>query len=72
MNFKDKTIVYLYNRNTQLDNEYNRLVSNYRFHQADECDLLEIIIAKARRDLMDELLLDIYNLLTSREKTSKG
>lgn len=69
MKFKDNVIVYLYNRNTQLDNEYISLVNNYRFHHMDEADLLEIIIAKARRDLCDEIIRDVYNMLTLKEKS---
>lgn len=63
MTIKDKIVIYLHNKDTRLDNEYNVLVHNYRFRKLDEADLLELIIAKARADLMREVTEEVYLLM---------
>lgn len=63
MNFKDKLVVYLHNKDVKCDNEYVTLLHNYRYRQLDESDLLELIISKARADLMREITDEVFLLL---------
>ena len=63
MNKYDLIIAYLYNKSVQSDREYEQLISNLRCRKADEEDYLECIISKARRDIVDEILLDILKII---------
>lgn len=61
--YKVTVIQYLYNRTTRLEEDYNSKLSFYRYHKTDEVDWLELIIAKARKDLMQEICKDLNDLL---------
>lgn len=63
LNLKTLLLSYFYNRSAVLDNEYNTKLQYFRYHNGDEVDCLEIIIAKARKDLINEILNDIINLM---------
>ena len=63
MGFKLNTLAYIYNKQIQLEDEYNSILSHFRYHRLDEVDMLEIIIAKARKDLVREISKDLQNLL---------
>lgn len=66
--YKVNVIKYLYNRTTQIEEDYNAKICYNRFHNTDEVDWLEIIIAKARKDLIQEISKDLNNLLAFNEK----
>lgn len=68
ISYKIAVIKYLYHKLTSLEEEYNNKISYFRYHKADEVDHLEIIIAKARKDLINEILQDLNNLLAFREE----
>ena len=68
ISYKIAVIKYLYHKLTSLEEEYNNKISYFRYHKADEVDYLEIIIAKARKDLMNEISQDLNNLLAFREE----
>ncbi len=68
ISYKISVIQYLYNRNAKLEDEYNTKICYNRFHNTDEVDWLEIIIAKARKDLMAEICQDLNNLLAFSDK----
>ena len=59
---------YLYNRSDIIDQEFQMKISYNRYHRVDEVDLLELIIAKARKDLMEEISRDLTNLLEIHDK----
>lgn len=69
MNFKDKLIMYLYNKSTAIEIDYQEHIQYTRFHNLDEVDYLESIIRKVRRDTYDEIRQDIYTLLSLSDKT---
>ncbi len=68
ISYKISVIQYLYNRTSQIEQEYAQKLSYNRFHNTDEVDYLEIIIAKARKDLMNEITKDLNNLLAFPDK----
>lgn len=63
MTLKDKLLVYIYNKCDRLDDDYRQLELNTRYRKMDECDHLEFIIAKVRRDSFNEFYLDLLNIL---------
>jgi len=65
--YKVIVLQYLYNRSTVIEEDYVSKLSYNRFHSTDELDWLELIIAKARKDLMNEISKDLNNLLVFRE-----
>ena len=68
MNFKDKLIIYLYNRQNAIEEEFDNTIQNVRFKRNDEVDYLECIIAKSRKDLVNEIIGDIMNILSLGRK----
>ncbi len=71
MTFKDKVILYLFNKGETIDIDYAEHLNHSRFHNIDEVDLLETIIRKARKDLFSEISSDIMALLTAGELKKK-
>lgn len=70
MTFKDYVLTYCYRQAAEAENRYNELRNFNRYHNVDEVDMLELIIAKTRRDTTAEFVKDIYNMLTVREKSA--
>lgn len=68
MGYRLNVIQYIYNRSSVLESEYYSKLDHFRYHRADEVDYLEIIIAKARNDLMKEISQDLNNLLAIKGK----
>lgn len=68
ISYKIAIIKYLYERQIRLEDEYNAKTNYFRYHRADEVDYLEIIIAKARKDLINEISKDLNNLLAFTDK----
>lgn len=66
MTFKDNTLLYLMNRSDKADDDYNEHLQHYRYHKCDEVDLLELIIKKVRKDVLNEVFRDIMNLTRLR------
>lgn len=69
MTFKDKVILYLYNKGEILDRDKVEHTNYMRFHNVDEVDMLETIIRKVRCDLFSEISHDIMNLINSSNGT---
>lgn len=68
ISYKISVIKYLYHKLSTLEEEYNSKINYFRYHKADEVDHLEIIIAKARKDLINEITQDLNNLLAFPDK----
>lgn len=64
MTFKDKLIIYLYNKQNQLELEAENSRNFARFHRCDQIDYLECIIADTRKNLVQEIIDDIMALQT--------
>ena len=54
------------NRSDKADDDYNEHLQHYRYHKCDEVDLLELIIKKVRKDVLNEVFRDIMNLTRLR------
>ena len=68
MKFKDKILIYLHNKSSLIDSEYNEHINYSRYHNVDEVDYLELIIRKVRRDTYYEISKDIFALLSLSDK----
>lgn len=62
MTFKDTLYAYLYNKSEAIDDYYTRLADNYRIFSADEMDYIELLIARTRKRLIDEIQQEIVAL----------
>lgn len=67
MTFRDTLYQYLYFKTERIDDYYDRLVDQIRVMKYDELDYMEIIIAKVRKDLMNEIQQEII-LLSAKIK----
>lgn len=63
MGLKVDVMSYLYNRTSVIEEEYLAKSAYMRYHRVDEVDYLELIIAKARKDLINEISKDLQHLL---------
>ena len=63
MGFRLNAIQYVFNRSNVLELELQEKLAYMRYHRVDEEDMLELIIAKARYDLINEISKDLINLL---------
>lgn len=68
MTMNDKILLYMYNKVTQLEEEYKNHESYFRFHPQDEIDLTEQIILKVRKDTANEILSDIMSIISLKGK----
>ena len=68
MDMKSTILLYLVNKCDDAENRFNYLREFYRFHDIDEVDMIEHLIAKVRRDTIREILTDITNILKIRIK----
>lgn len=68
ISYKIAVVKYFYERMSKLEDDYNAKINYFRYHKADEVDHLEIIIAKARKDLIQEISQDLNNLLAFTDK----
>lgn len=68
LSYKISVVKYLYERQLRLEEDYNAKLSFARYHNNDEVDFLELIIAKARKDLINEISKDLNNLLAFTDK----
>lgn len=68
MDMKTTILLYLMNISDTADNRYNEIREFYRYHNVDEVDLIEQVIAKVRRDTINEIKTDIVNLLKIKIK----
>lgn len=68
MDMKTTILLYLMNQSDFADNRYNELRDFARYHNVDEVDYIETVIAKVRRDTINEIKTDIVNLLKIKIK----
>ena len=68
MDMKTTILLYLMNISDDADNRYNQIRDFSRYHNTDEVDLIEQLIAKVRRDTINEIKTDIVNLLKIKIK----
>lgn len=71
MNFNDKLLIYLYNKQNRLELEAENTRNFARFHRCDQIDYLECIIADTRKNLIQEIIEDIMTLRTTYKPKNK-
>lgn len=68
MTFKDRLLMYISNKSSVIDNEYDEHLQFMRYHSVDEVDHLESIIRKVRRDALREFTKDIFALMSLSDR----
>lgn len=68
MDMKTTILLYLMNISDTADNRYNEIRDFSRYHNVDEVELIEQIIAKVRRDTINEIKTDLVTLLKIKIK----
>ena len=63
MNFKDKLMIYIYNKNNVLELESEALHNQVRFQPMDSLDHYEVMRDKIRISAWKEFLDDLYAIL---------
>ena len=63
MNFKDKLMIYIYNKNNVLELESEALLNQVRFQPMDSLDHYEVMRDKIRIAAWKEFLDDLYAIL---------
>ncbi len=63
MTFKDKLMIYIYKKGTQLDEEYETLNQQCRLMPLDSLEHFELMHAKTRLNAWKEFLRDLYNIV---------
>lgn len=58
----DLMLIYLYNLSSRLDSDYEQLVLNSRSRKSDEVDYLELIMAKTRKDTVNDVLTEFIKI----------
>lgn len=62
MTKKELFLIYLYNLSSRLDSDYEQLVLNSRSRKSDEVDYLELIMAKTRKDTVNDVLVEFIKI----------
>jgi hypothetical protein len=70
MTFKDKILVYIHNKSSQLEKEFEDTVNHQRYRKLDEYDYLESIMLKVRKDTFNEFVSDIMRIIGISDKGS--
>ena len=63
MTFKDKLLVYFLHKTQSVDNDYDDIKHQFRFHKPDEVDMLEYIVLKVRKYTIAEVFKDISAIM---------
>lgn len=63
MNLRDKLMIYIYRKGTQIEDEEKDLKTNLRLSALDNLDHYEILLHRVRIQAFNEFLTDLYNIL---------
>ncbi len=63
MKLKDKLIVYIYNKQTQIEQEEQDLKTSLRLSALDNLDHYEILLHRIRLQAWNEFIKDLYNIV---------
>ena len=63
MKLKDKLIVYIYNKQTQIEQEEQDLKTSLRLSELDNLDHYEILLHRIRLQAWNEFIKDLYNIV---------
>lgn len=62
-NEKDTLMIYIYHKQTNLEQDTRLMLDKYNLRECDEIDYLESIIAKTRQKAFNDFVFDIIRLL---------
>lgn len=62
MTLKDKLLIYIYNKNTEIERE-NEIIYNTRFHKMDSLDHYEIMRRIVYNNAWQSFLNDLYKII---------
>lgn len=62
-NEKDTLMIYIYNKQTNLEQDSRLMLDKYNLRECDEIDYLESIIATTRQKAFNDFAFDIIRLL---------
>jgi hypothetical protein len=63
MNLRDKLMIYIYRKGTQIEDEEKDLKTCLRFSALDNLDHYEILLHRVKIQAFNEFLTDLYNIL---------
>lgn len=63
MNLRDKLMIYIYRKGTQIEDEEKDLKTSLRLSALDNLDHYEILLHRVRIQAFNEFLTDLYNIL---------
>ena len=63
MTFKDKIIIYIYNKMTEIEQEEKDLKLSLRLSALDNLDHYEILLHRVKLQAWNEFVHDIYSIL---------
>lgn len=63
MNLRDKLMIYIYRKGTEIENEEKDLKTSLRLSALDNLDHYEILLHRIRIQAFNEFLTDLYNIL---------
>ena len=63
MNLRDKLMIYIYRKGTQIEDEEKDLKTSLRLSALDNLDHYEILLHRIRIQAFNEFLTDLYNIL---------
>lgn len=63
MNLRDKLMIYIYRKGTQIEYEEKDLKTSLRLSALDNLDHYEILLHRVRIQAFNEFLNDLYNIL---------
>lgn len=63
MNLRDKLMIYIYRKGTQIEGEEKDLKTSLRLSALDNLDHYEILLHRVRIQAFNEFLTDLYNIL---------
>lgn len=63
MNLRDKLMIYIYRKGTQIEDEEKDLKTSLRLSALDNLDHFEILLHRVRLQAFNEFLTDLYSIL---------
>lgn len=63
MTLRDKLMIYIYRKMSQLESDRNELRVNLRFHAVDSLDMYEIMREEIRISAWNEFIDELFNIV---------
>lgn len=63
MTFKDKLMIYIYNKSNELENEKRAITEQRRYMPMDSLDIYELMRADIRNEAFNEFVNEVFSLI---------